>query len=326
MSLAAYLAKNYLTAEEPSKRKKKKQKSSNLDIIDDTATSLPILRNRDEDEDDFADAQVVGDIIVDKQVVPREKRWKPAVKVEEDRPDEQPTISMEDAETQEALVMGSGARAGLQSAAEITAAIERKRKHEMEGFKKSWLSGKEKETIYRDATGRRIDPMLRKAEIRYQQEQREREEREKKEDEERTQRELRGGLAQQRQREEAREVLRHQGTQAFANTREDEEYNESLKAQERWNDPAATFLSKKPHKEKGKRLKRIVPVYMGSAPPNRFRIRPGYRWDGVCFPMRRLAYLQVDRSNGFERLWFSKQNEKKARQDEWDRLEAGADD
>ena len=38
------------------------------------------------------------------------------------------------------------------------------------------------------------------------------------------------------------------------------------------------------------------------------------------------ADLKVDRSNGFEKLWFKTQNEKKALQEEWDRWEAGADD
>ena len=76
-----------------------------------------------------------------------------------------------DAETEAALLMESGARAGLQSAAEVQAAINRKQKKEMEEFKRSKLSGKETETTYRDATGRRLDPMLRRAELRYQKEQ-----------------------------------------------------------------------------------------------------------------------------------------------------------
>src|ERR1700738_1362222 len=263
MSLAAYLAKNYLTAEGPTEKKKRKRKHSNLDVIDDV-TSIPLRSGvRTVDDEDVEDAQVVGPIIQDRQVIPREKRWKPAVKFEEeDRPDEQPTVDM-DAETEAALTMESGAKAGLQTAAEVKAAMDRKKKREMEEFKKSKMSGKELETTYRDATGRRMDPILRRAELRFQQEQREKEEQEAKEAEERLQKELRMGLAQQRQLEEQRNLLRNQKRQAFANTRDDEEFNETLKAQERWNDPAAAFLSTGSKNKKKKKLKSHVPVYMG---------------------------------------------------------------
>uniref|UniRef100_T1ITH9 BUD13 homolog n=1 Tax=Strigamia maritima TaxID=126957 RepID=T1ITH9_STRMM len=74
---------------------------------------------------------------------------------------------------------------------------------------------------------------------------------------------------------------------------DDADLDKYLRAQERDGDPMLKYLKKKKPQQSnnptvaddddGKSR------YTGSAPPNRFKIRPGFRWDGV------------DRSNGFER-------------------------
>ena len=69
--------------------------------------------------------------------------------------------------------------------------------------------------------------------------------------------------------------------------------NKELKEQGRWNDPAAQFLSSTTKAGKAAKGRKL---YQGAAEPNRYGIKPGYRWDGV------------DRSNGFERKWFATRN------------------
>ncbi|KAH6696316.1 pre-mRNA-splicing factor CWC26 [Verticillium dahliae] len=88
-----------------------------------------------------------------------------------------------------------------------------------------------------------------------------------------------------------REALEEAKTMAFARGADDEDMNREMKGKERWNDPMAQFMQTDTATTttggKGKKGKNR-PVYTGGAPPNRYGIRPGYRWDGV------------DRSNGFE--------------------------
>ena len=62
-------------------------------------------------------------------------------------------------------------------------------------------------------------------------------------------------------------------------------------------DPMLAYLNEKREKENTGPKK---PSYQGPFPPNRFNIRPGYRWDGV------------DRSNGFENKYFAKESSDRA--------------
>jgi pre-mRNA-splicing factor CWC26 len=93
----------------------------------------------------------------------------------------------------------------------------------------------QQETIYRDATGRKIDTAAEKAEAARR--KREREEREAQK------MEWGKGLVQrddERKRKEDLEKMRGRGGMRRA---DDKEMNEDMKAQERWNDPAAQFMT-----------------------------------------------------------------------------------
>ena len=74
-----------------------------------------------------------------------------------------------------------------------------------------------------------------------------------------------------------------------------------LRSREMAADPMLEYFRKKEREKQGAKG---IPTYKGPYPPNRFNIRPGYRWDGV------------DRSNGFERKLMDQKNEKKASEEE----------
>ncbi|WVF72096.1 hypothetical protein IAT40_006908 [Kwoniella sp. CBS 6097] len=143
-------------------------------------------------------------------------------------------------------------------------------------------SGAGGETVHRDATGRVIDVAKLKEEERQLEEEAKRKELEKKE--------WTKGVVQRQQREERAREEREMAQADVGRTRDDVRMNREMREVERWNDPAAEFLTRK--KKRGPRR----PRYEGGYAPNRFGIPPGFRWDGV------------DRSNGFEKKYFQAQN------------------
>jgi pre-mRNA-splicing factor CWC26 len=207
--------------------------------------------------------------------------------------DEDPTVVGEDESDDGGLRMDSGARAGLQTAeqtAAMVAAQAKRRKAEEALWKKpSGASGEgaAQETIYRDASGRIINVAMKRAEARRVEEEKKIKEVEAKE--------ALMGDVQRRDREARRQAVEEAKVMPLARTAEDEDLNEELKAQERWNDPAAQFLTKG---RGGGVSVSGKPLYKGAFQPNRYGIRPGHRWDGV------------DRSNGFEKEWFAARNRK----------------
>lgn len=96
----------------------------------------------------------------------------------------------------------------------------------------------------------------------------------------------------------------HEMSKPLARYADDEDLERYLKEQEREEDPMLAYIRKKKKKEAVATGKPMKPTYEGEFMPNRFGIRPGYRWDGV------------DRSNGYEKRWFEVQNEKRAQQEE----------
>lgn len=152
----------------------------------------------------------------------------------------------------------------------------------------------QQETVYRDASGRRIDV---RAEEEMQRKLREDEKRRERERQDWNKGEAQLKAAREARRQEAQ--MRDEGVTRYAT---DTRMNEELRQRDRAADPAAAFLASS--SEKAKRKGPQLPAYKGSFPPNRFGIRPGYRWDGV------------ERGNGFEAKIFQRRNERHVRQAE----------
>ncbi|GAD92861.1 hypothetical protein NFIA_030300 [Paecilomyces variotii No. 5] len=312
-SLADYLAKNYLTAdpvpERPKKKRKKTKQPTDADegliIADDdppdlrTATST--TRNEDEDSPYVVNAgsaefrrakksswKTVGGPTSD-QAAADAILASAAAESAARRDDDEDAPTIADTEDQDGPRMESGARAGLQTAEQTAAmmkALERRKKAESDAYLKQAGKDAAGETIYRDASGRIINVAMKRAEAR-------RAEEEKKAKEEAAKEALLGDV-QRREREARKEQIREARAMPLARTINDEDLNEELRARDRWNDPAAQFLTTKKEgvSVSGK------PLYKGGFQPNRYGIRPGHRWDGV------------DRSNGFEKEWFAARNRK----------------
>ncbi|CBX99750.1 similar to pre-mRNA-splicing factor cwc26 [Plenodomus lingam JN3] len=314
MSLADYLAKNYLTADSEKKSKKRKRKNKDAGLIIDDDDDLGWKDKADEDNEDApmivgggqvkkfkkkskstnaaiwtavgvaapshaeqlaADA-AVADAIIAGTAAEREK----AAQAEDEAP--------EMVEADGVHRMESGAKAGLQTAAEITAAMEKKQNEEKRKAEEvaREMGSAAQQTIYRDASGRIINVAMKRAEARKKAEEEER----KKAEKEKAAR----GDVQIAEAAKRKQKLEDAKMMTIARYADDAELNDELKERGHWNDPASGFLRKK----KAGRSITGKPLYQGPYQPNRYGIRPGHRWDGV------------DRGNGFERQWFDSRNRK----------------
>ncbi|KAL5713661.1 hypothetical protein ACHQM5_015717 [Ranunculus cassubicifolius] len=203
-------------------------------------------------------------------------------------------------------------RSGLLSVEEMKKEIARKKKDELVMYKEldPLVSGRGAEPIYRDKEGNRISKndilKLQKGE-------------EKPEEKDL---EWGTGLVQKREAEAKKRELEFEKERPFARGIDDPELDRMLKERVRWGDPMV-HLGKTKHdelvledfseNEKMRESGFIIPQRIPNhswisrrmdAPTNRYGIKPGRHWDGV------------DRSNGYEKDYFGRSNEKQANERE----------
>lgn len=209
--------------------------------------------------------------------------------------------------------MTDGTNAGLRTGRDLKEEIDRKKREESQRFSKMdpSISGRGAETVYRDKEGKRLEGV--EEFLHLQQGQPKPEDKPL---------EWGKGLTQKREAEARQAALELEKDKPFARSRDDPELDKMLKERVRWGDPMAHLVKKKnvEHvlenldedekiRESGFIIPQDIPSHSwlkrGVDPPaNRYGIKPGRHWDGV------------DRSNGFERGLFKRQNEKRATETE----------
>lgn len=323
MSLADYLAKNYLTAdsqpEKKSKKRKRKDGTFGLVIADDDALGWNANGSTNADEDapvtsayhyllmplkcliyptvsgrtsEFRKARTsVWQTVGAPAPSSSDQAAADAIIASAASEHNARALADEDApaiDDTESAKMESGAHAGLQTADQVTAQLKRRQQAEKVQLLQdsNAHTGANSETIYRDASGRIINVAMKRAEAR------------KKAEAEAAKAaaelEAQKGDVQRAAAAQRKEDLKEAKYLPLARHADDVEMNEELKGRERWNDPAAGFLERK----KAGQSVSGKPLYKGAAMPNRYGIRPGHRWDGV------------DRGIGFEKEWFAARNKK----------------
>lgn len=209
--------------------------------------------------------------------------------------------------------MTDGTNSGLRTGRDLKEEIDRKKREESQRFLKMdpTISGRGAETVYRDKQGKRLEGV--EEFLHLQQGQPKPEDKPL---------EWGKGLTQKREAEARQAALELEKNKPFARSRDDPELDKMLKERVRWGDPMAHLVKRKnvepvlenlAEDEKIRESGFIVPqdipshswLKRGVDPPaNRYGIKPGRHWDGV------------DRSNGFERESFKRQNEKRATETE----------
>jgi pre-mRNA-splicing factor CWC26 len=210
MSLADYLAKNYLSDKKKGKKKKEKkvENRSNNDTFLKPAKTLPIALAEPER---LMGWKVVGtDQIVNGPPGP---------------------------------TMTSGAKAGLQTGAQAAEQIRAKQQRELEMLQSTsaYGLGRDAETVYRDTSGARVD-------MRSRLEDRKRKREEEETERERKKKEINMGLVQRLELEERRKRLIKATELGLSRYSDDKELNDRLKSKDHEDDPMLSFKPSKSKK------------------------------------------------------------------------------
>lgn len=246
MSMQEYLAQKYMSGPKadailaraaPKKKKKRKADSLIAPGGSSSASASAMIVDADggwgdedkaEPEDELAEAVVEKDRGFKKRRVAggeEQPTWhtvQPGIKEETPPPaDEEPTV------------VDAPFTGGLLTAAQLKKALPKSKGKTPEVTEEEAEAAQE--TVYRDASGRVIDTKAAKADAA-------RKKREK-EEKEAQKMEWGKGLVQREEQEKRRLEMEKNKTRGFARYADDQDLNEDLKSKDRWNDPAAAFLS-----------------------------------------------------------------------------------
>lgn len=283
--MKAYLAEKYMSGAKadailakmgPKKKKRKATTAAPSAFVMDVDGGWG-----DEAREDMEDAEEAAVVAADRsfkkrKAAPTEEGsgWatiQPGVKEETPPPDEQPQV------------VDTPFVGGLVTAQQLKKALPQTNVEPTATAEEIALA---QETVYRDATGKKINTKAARAEAARLKREREEKEAQKME--------WGKGLVQRDEAEKRKQELEAQRGKKFARYADDADLNEEMKAKELWNDPAAQFLTVRflcavrrlcsftclSQKKRAKGPRK--PEYTGpTPPPNRFGIKPGYRWDGV---------------------------------------------
>lgn len=240
--MQAYLAEKYMSgpkADAILARTSHKKKKRKVDPSDSASLGFSLVDNdeglgkvvNDDDEDEFKDAAVANDRSFKKRKEAKEGSGWTTIR-EGARPPTPP------AEDEDPLVVEDSAEpiGGLLNAKQLKKVLGKgevskkpQTEEEIEAARQA------QETVYRDASGRRIDTKAERAEAT----------RKKREKEEAEAKKMQWGkgLVQIGESDRRKAELEKERRRDLAVYADDKDLNSDLKAQERWNDPAAAFLS-----------------------------------------------------------------------------------